>query len=71
MLLFALWSGPISSWGIGDIACALLVIAGIVAVFLIASKQLGFTLPPWVIQILWVLAVVFVGILAIKFLMSM
>lgn len=67
MITFAQgWQGAIGGWAI-----VLLIIAGIVAVALIAMRAIGVQPPSWVVQILWVLLIVCVGVVAIKFLMSL
>jgi hypothetical protein len=48
----------------------LIMILGAVAILFIVLKQLNITIPDWVIQILWVIAIVFVGVWAVKFIFS-
>ncbi len=71
MILFALWNGPISSWGIGDIAIAIVIIAAVVALVYVALRQFGVSIPPWVQQIFWIVVVAFVVIFAIRLVLSM
>lgn len=59
------------AWSIGDIAIAVVVIAAIVALVYVALRQFGVSIPAWVIQILWIIAVAFVVIFAIRLVMSM
>lgn len=66
--LFALWSGPIGTWGIADWAVATLVAGGIVAIVGICLRAMGVSPPPWLVQILWILLIVVVGVAAIIFL---
>lgn len=68
MNLFALWSGPIGTWGIADWAVAILVAGGIIAVVGICLRAMEMTPPPWLIKILWVLLIVVVGVAAVLFL---
>lgn len=70
-MLFALWNGPIGTWGIADYAIAIVIIAGIVAVATIGLRRLGITIPDWLVQVFWVLVVVFVIVAAIRLLASM
>lgn len=58
-------------WGIGEIAIAIVVIAAVVALVVVALRQFKVTIPPWVIQVFWILVVAFVVILAIKFVLSL
>lgn len=59
------------SWGIGEVLVALIVIAAVVAIFLIAVRTMGIAIPQWVIQILWVVGVAMLAIIAIRFLLSL
>lgn len=59
------------AWSIGDIVIAIVIIAAVVAVMYIALRQFGVAIPPWVIQIFWVVVVAVVAILAIRFLLSL
>ena len=69
--LFALWQGPVSTWGIGEIAIAIVIIAAVVALVYIALQQFGVAIPPWVIKIFWICVVAFCVIFAIRLVMSM
>lgn len=53
---------------IPDLAIWLIIIAGICAVGAIVLNRLGVQIPEWVKNICWVLVVVFIGVIAIKFL---
>lgn len=55
-------------WTIPEIAIAVVVIAGIIAIVIIGLKQLKVEIPPWFIQVLYVIAVVVVIAIAIKIL---
>lgn len=61
--MIALYQG---TWGIGEIAIAVVIIAAIVALVYIALRQFGVSIPPWVMQVFWILVVAFVIIVAIK-----
>ncbi len=63
--------GDISTWGIGEFAIAIIVIAAIAAVVYVALDYFGKWPPPWVVRIFWILVVAFVCIAAIRILMRM
>ena len=67
----AIWQGPISTWGIGDIAIAIVMIAAIVALVYVALRQFGVAIPQWVIQIFWIVIIALVAIFAVKLIMGM
>jgi hypothetical protein len=71
--LLALWqgSGQMGTWGVADWAIAIVIIAGIAAAVFLALRQLGVAIPAWVIQLFWILVVVFVVVAAIRLLASM
>jgi len=46
----------------------LLIIAGLVAIVLIAVKAMGYIIPEWFIKILFVVLIVVVAVLALEFL---
>lgn len=58
-------------WTVVNIAILIVVIAAVVALVYIALRQFGITVPPWFVQVLWILVVAFVVILAIKLVASM
>lgn len=60
----------VSAGGIAYWAIILIAIAGIIGIVLVIVRQAGVTIPPFIIQILWIILAVVVGILAIKFIMS-
>jgi hypothetical protein len=60
-----------AAWGIAQWAIAIIIVAGIVAVVVIILKAFEIQIPAWFIKILWVLLAVVVGIVAIKFLISL
>ncbi len=45
-----------------------IVIAGIIGIALVVIRQTGIVIPDWVITIFWIVLVVVVAIVAIKFL---
>ncbi len=64
-------SGGAMEWGPLQIAIALLIVLGVIAVVYIVVRAMGWTIPDWLVKIVVVCAVVFVGILALKFLWSL
>lgn len=71
LTLFALWAGPIGTWGFADYAVALVILAGIVAAVAIGVKALGLQVPTWVVQLFWVVVIVFCVVAVIRLLASM
>ena len=67
MLAVALLGG----YSLVQIAIAIVIIAAIVALVTIALRQFGVAIPPWVIQVFWVIVVTIVIILAIRFISSL
>ncbi len=64
--LFALWQGPIASWGVVEIAITIVIIAAIVALVYVALQQFGVAIPGWVQHVFWICVVAFVIIFAIR-----
>lgn len=63
---------PASTWSIGEWLIAALIVGGVIAVFyVIWTKALGWTFPAWLPQVFWILVGVVVGIVAIRFLLSL
>ncbi len=48
----------------------IILIAAIAAIVFVALRQMGVAIPPWVVQIFWILVVAVVCIASIKFLLS-
>jgi hypothetical protein len=48
-----------------------IVIAGIVGIAMIVIRQAGISIPGWIINIFWIVLVVVVAVVAIKFLAGM
>ena len=59
------------SWSIGDILIWLLIAVGVVAITVIVLRVLGWQIPQWVWQIVGICVAVVIGILAIRFLLSL
>lgn len=70
-MLLAQWNHNVSEWGIGQILIAVLLIAGAIAITYIVLNKLNMKPPDFVVSIFWVVIAVAVGILAIKFLLSL
>lgn len=66
LLLAAVFAG-----GVGSYAIAAIIIAAVCIIVFIAFKAMGVAIPPWVIQVFWVLVIAFVCIAAVKLLLSM
>lgn len=51
---------------LAELLIAVVVIAACVALVYVALKQFGVTIPPWVVQVFWIVVVAFVVIAAIR-----
>lgn len=60
-----------STWGIGQWAIAIVVVAAIAAIVFLALRKFGVTIPDWIVQIFWILVVAVACVGAIKFLMGL
>ena len=60
-------------WGLSieQLAITIVVIAAVVALVFLALRQFKVTIPPWVIEVLWIVVVAMVIILAIRFVASL
>lgn len=56
---------------VGEFVVWAVIIAGIVAIGVIAMRAMGVAPPPWAVQIFWVVVIVIVAILAIRFVMTL
>jgi hypothetical protein len=56
--------------GIAQWAIWLIVIAGIIGIVIAVAKYSGVQIPPILITVAWILFAVFVGVVAIKFLVG-
>lgn len=63
--------GQMAAWGLAQWAIAIIVLAGIIGIVMVVTKQMGVPIPPFIIKILWIILAVIIGVLAVKFLMSM
>jgi len=60
--------------GEGDferLVIVVLVVLGVIAVALIVARAMGWTVPRWVWQVVGVCVLIFVGVIAVKFLFSL
>lgn len=55
----------------GEMAIAVVVLAGICALVIIAVRAFGLSIPPWFVQAMWVLVIVVVIVFAIRFISTM
>ena len=61
----------VAGYSLGQLAIAVVIIAAVVALVYVALRQFGITIPPWVVQVFWIIVVAFVVIAAIKIVLSM
>jgi hypothetical protein len=61
----------VGGMSLGQLAIAIIIICGLVAIVIIACRAMGVPIPPWLVQILVVVLVVIVAIAAIKFIIAM
>jgi hypothetical protein len=60
-----------AGWGLVDIIIAIIIIAAAIGIMYVALRVFGVAIPPWVVQIFWIVVVAFVAIFAIRLLFSM
>lgn len=48
-------------------AIAAVLIIGLIAIVVIVARALGISMPPWAVQMFWVVVIVVVAVFAIKF----
>jgi hypothetical protein len=58
------------AWSIGQLMIVIIVVAAVIGIAMIAVRASGIAIPSWVTQIVWIVIVVFVAVLAIKFLIG-
>jgi hypothetical protein len=61
----------VSGMSLFRLAIVAVVIAGIAAIVMIILPQIGITVPAFIIKILWIIFVVVIGVVAIKFVWSL
>lgn len=59
------------AWSIGEMAVAAIVLAAVVAIVVIIVKAMGLAIPPWAVTVFWIVLLAIVGILAIRFVLSL
>jgi hypothetical protein len=57
--------------GIIQLVIIAIIIAGVVGIAIVVARAAGVNVPPWAIQIFWIVIAVLVGVVAIKFLASL
>ncbi len=62
---------PVSQWTFVQWIIAIIVIAACVGIMYVGLGVMGVAIPSWVITIGWICAAAFVGIIAIKFIVSL
>lgn len=67
----ALFGQAFGTYSIGQLAIFIAIVIGIVALLYILSRAVGVAIPPWIIQIGWVLLALVLVIGAIRIVMSM
>lgn len=70
-LLLAEALAPVASYGLFHLLIAVVVVAACVALVYVALQQFGVQVPAWFVHVLWIVAVAFVVIVAIRFVMTL
>lgn len=55
----------------GEILVLIIVVAACIGILYVALRAFGVGIPPWVVQIFWIVVVAFVAILAIRFVLTL
>ncbi len=61
----------VGSYSLIQVIVALIVLIGAIGILYVVLRQTGVQIPPFVVQIFWIVVVCFVAIFAIRLLMSM
>jgi hypothetical protein len=61
----------IRTWTLADIGIAVIFVAALVAIVFVALNAMKIQIPQWALQVAGIVAVAFVCIIAIKFLLMM
>jgi hypothetical protein len=69
--LLALWQTHYTQWTIFDWLVLIVAVAAAIGVLFIVLKVFKVEIPPWFIQIMWIMAAAFVAIFAIRLLSTM
>lgn len=70
-MAMALLAQGIGGIGLMQMIIIAIVIAGALAILFVALKHFGIAIPPWAVSIFWIVIVVFVSVIAVKFLWSL
>ncbi len=62
---------PLAGWSFVQIIIAIIVIAGAVAILFLVFRKLGITIPDFVVQIFWIVVLIVIAVVAIKFIASL
>jgi hypothetical protein len=57
-------------YSIASLAIGLIIVCAVIGIAMVAVRQSGVAIPPWVITIAWILVVALVAIWAIRFLVG-
>ena len=63
--------GPAGGWTVGRIAIAVIIVAALIAAVYVILDVLGVPIPSWVIHLVWIVIVAFVGVLVVKLLIKL
>jgi hypothetical protein len=66
----ALFAQAAMASDVGHWAVVAIVVAGIVGILYVGLRQAGITIPPFVIQIIWIIIAVVACVIGIKFLLT-
>jgi len=58
-------------WDIGSLLIIAVILIGCVAIAYIACRAMGVVVPDWVMKIGWVIVIVIVAVIAIRFLLTL
>lgn len=58
-------------WSIGSLLVFLVIVVGCFAVAFVACRAMGVEIPDWVIKIGWIILIVVVAVVAIRFLLTL
>lgn len=69
--MLTLFAAGIASWSFAEMAIAIVVVLGLVAIVYAVTRTLGVSIPPYLIHVVWIVVVVAIAIIAIKMLASL
>jgi len=69
--LMLLGQAGFGGFGIVHWIIMIIIIAAVIAVMYVILNRMGVAIPGWVVQIFWILVAACIGIMAIKFLLSL